>query len=227
MKLLLVSNSGRPYLEHCREDIVDFLSPAKRALFIGAAAFFPLKDYVAKVRAALEPVGLTIDAMELDKNPKEQLAQAEAVLVGGGNTYKLLRDLKNANLIGPLQERVKNGLPFIGWSAGSNIAGPTILSTNDWNVVGLSEFSALSLVPFNINPHYLEADPMTATFAETRDDRIAEYHCVNSNTVLGIEEQTSVLVEDDSYKVLGKGRVRRFEKGQTPIDFKPGDGIQL
>ncbi len=98
----------------------------------------------------------------------------------------LLQRLRGAGLLEAIRARVTTGMPYAGASAGSNVAGPTILTTNDWNVVGLDHFDALGLVGFNINPHYKEADPAMAAFSETRDDRIREYHVVNTNPVLGM-----------------------------------------
>src|SRR5581483_1942049 len=120
----------------------------------------------------------------------------DAVFLGGGNTYALLQRLRRAELLEPIRRRVRAVMPYIGSSAGSNVAGPTILTTNDWNVVGLDTFEALGLVPFNVNPHYRETDPAMAPGSETRDERIAEYHMVWSNPAVGIEEETMVRVED-------------------------------
>ena len=113
----------------------------------------------------------------------------------------------------------------MGSSAGANVAGPTILTTNDWNVVALDRFEALGLVPFNINPHYLEVDPLRAAGSETRDDRIREYHAVNANPVFGIEEQTMIRVEDGAAIVDGRGRVRVFRRGVEPIWHARGERL--
>lgn len=209
------------------DDIKKFLGTISEVAFVSAAPFIPDKEYLEKVRLALEPAGIKVVHLDVDNAPLATLESAKAVLVGGGNTYRLLKRVREAGLLKPLQERIKKGMPFIGWSAGANIAGPTILTTNDWNVVALDKFDALGLVPFNINPHYKETDPTVAQFAETRDDRIAEYHKANRNTVLGIEEQTSLLVEDGKITVQGQGRVRRFEAGQKPVDYRAGQTIAL
>ncbi len=224
MRLLLISNSGRPYLEHCKGDIASFLGPIKRGTFVAAAAFIDPQAYIQKVRDAL---GIELELLDLKAKPLQQLLTAQAILVGGGNTYHLLDELKKAKVLKPIRERVLGGMPYIGWSAGSNIAGPTILTTNDWNVVGLNNFDALNFVPFNINPHYLEADPMMAQHSETRAERIAEYHKVNKNVVLGVEEQTSLLVEGKSIKVVGHNRVWRFEPEKAPRIYKTGEKIEL
>jgi dipeptidase E len=155
--------------------------------------------------------------MRWDRDPFPALARAEAVFVGGGNTYALLRRLHQAGLLGPLRERVRQGLPYLGTSAGANVAGPNVLTTNDWNVVGLTVFEALGLVSFNVNPHYLETDPAMAPGSETRDLRIAEYHAVHDNPVVGIEEGAMVRVEAGATIVRGSGRVKLFRRGRAPV----------
>lgn len=226
-RLLLISNSGKPYLEHCRPYISSFLGSIQNASFISAAAFMDGNEYLKKVQDALALLQLKLEHLDLDKNPHEILAKASSIFVGGGNTYRLLKKIHEAKLMEPLRKKILDGLPYVGWSAGANIAGPQILTTNDWNVVGLTEFKALGLVPFNINPHYLETDPTMAQHSETRDMRIAEYHQVHENIVLGIEEQTSLEIGHEKIKVVGKGRVRRFERGKPPVDYHPEDWIPI
>jgi len=121
--------------------------------------------------------------------------------------------------------QVRAGVPYLGSSAGANLAGLTILTTNDWNVVGLEHFEALGLVPFNINPHYLEADALMAPGSETRDDRIREYHAVNANPVFGIEEQTMVRIEGGAATVAGSGRVKVFRRGADPRWYGAGERL--
>ena len=125
------------------------------------------------------------------------------MFIGGRNTYALLRRLRQATLLEPIRERVRAGMPYFGTSAGSNVAGPNILTTNDWNVVGLTAFDALGLVPFNVNPHYLETDPAMAPGSETRDMRVAEYHVIRDNPVVGIEEGAMVRVEAGTARCAG------------------------
>jgi dipeptidase E len=227
MRALLISNSGRPFLEHCREAIVDFLGSARRVGFVTAASLNNEKDYCERARAALEPVGLAVEHVHWNRQPLAALERVDAVFVGGGNTYALLQRLHRAKLVEAIRARVLAGTPYVGSSAGSNLAGPTILTTNDWNVVGLDRFDALGLVPFNVNPHYLEADPAMAAHSETRDDRIREYHVVNGNPVFGIEEGTWVGVEDGVATVGGRGRVKVFRRNAEPEWRRAGDAIQL
>jgi dipeptidase E len=225
MRILLISNSGRPLLEHCRHTIAEFLTPRRRIGFISAASLADERLYCDRVREALAPAGLEVAHVYWKSDPIKALESAEAIFVGGGNTYALLKRLRESRLLGAIQERAHHGVPYMGSSAGSNVAGPTILTTNDWNVVALDRFEALGLVPFNINPHYLETDPAMAPGSETRDDRIREYHAVNANPVFGIEEQTMIRIEDGVATVLGRGRVRVFRRGVQPLWFSPGERL--
>jgi dipeptidase E len=225
MRALLISNSGRPFLEHCREALVEFLGPRRRLGFIGAASLGDERLYCDRVREALGPSGLEVEHVYWRADPLGALASVEALFVGGGNTYALLQRLRESRLLGIIRERVHHGVPYVGSSAGANVAGPTILTTNDWNVVALDRFEALGLVSFNINPHYIEADPAMAAGSETRDDRIREYHVVNANPVFGIEEQTMVRVQDGTATVVGRGRVKVFRRGAEPVWFGPGSRL--
>jgi peptidase E len=160
---------------------------------VTAASLHDEAVYFERIRAALAPpppegAGLDVLHLKWDDRPLETLRRAGALFMGGGNTYALLKRLAASGLLPAIRERVSGGMPYMGASAGSNVAGPNILTTNDWNVVALDRFEALGLVPFNINPHYRETDPAMAPFSETRDDRIREYHVVNANPVLGLEE---------------------------------------
>jgi dipeptidase E len=225
MQILLISNSGRPVLEHCRETIAQFLKPRRRIGFVSAASLGDERLYCERVREALRPMGLEVTHVYWKADPIKALESVEAIFVGGGNTYALLQRLRASHLVTAIQERVHHGVPYMGSSAGANVAGPTILTTNDWNVVALERFEALSLVPFNINPHYLEADPVMALGSETRDDRIREYHAVNANPVFGIEEQTMIRIEDGAATVAGRGRVKVFRRGLEPTWHASGQRL--
>jgi len=232
MRLLLISNSGTPFLAHCTPAIADFLGGRRRLAFVTAASLGDEAAYHARARDALgavPPAGAGCEVLHLrwDADPRATLAAADALFVGGGNTYALLARLRAAALLEPIRARVRDGMPYVGSSAGGNVAGPNILTTNDWNVVALDAFEALGLVPFNINPHYLEADPAMAPGSETRDTRIAEYHAVHANPVVGIEEGTLLRVEAGVATVRGRGRVKLFERGRAPRWFAAGARLAL
>jgi dipeptidase E len=224
-RILLLSNSGRPYLEYARDEIRDFLGPIRRIGFVSAASLGDEDAYFERFREAAAGMGLAADHVRWDRDPRATLDRVEAVFVGGGNTYALLKRMREAGLIEPIRDRARAGLLYLGSSAGSNLAGPTILTTNDWNVVALTEFEALGLVPFNINPHYLEADPLKAPGSETRGERIAEYHVVNANPVFGIEEGAMIRVEEGVATVRGHARVKVFHRGFEPVWYGPGDRL--
>lgn len=232
MRLLLISNSGKPFLEHCMGPIAAFLGGARRVAFVTAANLYDESAYYDRAHAALgttPPAGCGADVLHLrwDVDPVAILEGADALFVGGGNTYALLKRLREAGLLDPIRARVRAGLPYIGSSAGSNVAGLNILTTNDWNVVGLAAFDALGLVPFSINPHYLETDPTMAPGSETRDERIREYHAVWRHPVVGIEEGTLLRVEDDVVTVLGRGRVKAFARGREPRWHGAGERVEV
>ena len=231
MRVLLHSGGLLLRPEGLRE-IVDFLGRLRRVALVTAASLSDETATFARLQGFFSPPppeGAGIDLLHLRWNdrPLETLAQAEALFMGGGNTYALLKRLREAGLLPAIRERVHAGMPYLGASAGSNVAGPTILTTNDWNVVALDRFDALELVSFNINPHYRETDPTMAPGSETRDERIAEYHVVNANPVVGLEEGALVRVEDGVVTARGTARVKIFRRGQPPTWHEPGERLAL
>jgi dipeptidase E len=232
MRLLLIGNSGRPVLAHCMAHVREFLGSLPYLAFVSAANLHDEDAYHERVREALAappPDGVGIEVLHLrwNRDPLGTLARADALFVGGGNTYALLARLREAKLLDPIRERVRAGMPYMGASAGANVAGPNILTTNDWNVVGLALFEALGLVPFNINPHFLELDSAQAAGSETREERIREFHTVWPQPVLGVEEGTLVRVEDGVASILGAHRVKVFERGREPRWLGSGDRLEL
>jgi len=225
-------HSGGPLGPVGRAALPDFFGPRRRVAFVTAANLHDEAAYFERVRAALEPAppeGASLELRHLrwDRDPLATLADAEALFMGGGNTYALLQRLRGAGLLEAIRARVAAGLPYAGASAGSNVAGPTILTTNDWNVVGLDRFDGLGLVGFNVNPHYKEADPAMAAFSETRDDRIREYHVVNTNPVLGLEEGAWVIADDGAVTVHGTARVKLFRPAADPVWYRAGDRLPV
>jgi len=228
MRVLLISNSGRPFLEHCRAALADFYGKEVRTVgFVSAATVGDPEFYFTRAKEGLEPLGVQVEHVHWERKPLETLERVDALFVGGGNTYALLDRVRSSGLIEAIQARARDGMPYAGASAGANLAGPTILTTNDWNIVALSHFGALHLVPFNINPHFKDADPGMAPGSETREDRIREYHVRNKNAVIGIEEETMVRVEDGVATVHGQGRVKLFRVGQAPQWLAAGERLPL
>ena len=213
-------------------EIADFLGGLRRVALVSAASLYDEAAYFERLKAFLsspppEGAGLELLHLRWNDRPLETLARAEALFMGGGNTYTLLKRLRGAGLLPAIRERVLSGMPYLGASAGSNVAGPTILTTNDWNVVALDRFDALGLVSFNINPHYKETDPAMAPGSETRDDRIREYHVVNANPVVGLEEGAVARVESGIVTARGTARIKIFRRGQEPTWHQPGERLPI
>jgi dipeptidase E len=155
------------------------------------------------------------------------MSEAEALAVGGGNTWKLLKTIRDNKLIEIIQKRVREGMPYIGWSAGSNMACPTIMTTNDMPVVEPGSFSAFNLIPFQINPHYLDANP-EGHAGETREQRIEEFIEANPDVyVVGLREGTMLLAENKDLRLTGTRNARIFRKGSLPLEIQPEENISF
>ncbi|MCY1072624.1 dipeptidase PepE [Nannocystis sp. RBIL2] len=224
-RLLLVSNStlhGSGYLDHCAELIGQFLGRSvTRVLFIP----FALRDrdaYAAQARARFVALGYQLDSLHEAADPRAAVQAAEAVFTGGGNTFRLLHQLYSLDVLAPLRERVLSDMPYIGSSAGSNIAGLTIGTTNDMPIVEPPSFRALGLVPFNLNPHYLDPDPGSTHMGETREKRIEQFHEENPQPVVGLREGSLLRREGARLSLLGVTGARIFRQGQRPAEVPPG-----
>jgi dipeptidase E len=232
MKLLLISNStnpGEPYLDYPKNNIREFIGPRPvKVLFIPyAAVTFSFDVYEEKVSERFREIGHEIESIHHFSDPVKAVMEAEALAVGGGNTWKLLKMIRENNLIEPVRKRVLGGMPYVGWSAGSNVACPTIMTTNDMPVVEPGSFSAFSLIPFQINPHYLDANPIGHA-GETREQRIEEFIEANPDVyVLGLREGTMLLVENRKMDLIGPRKARIFKKGMVPSESGEGDNISF
>jgi dipeptidase E len=222
-KLLLISSSslyGTGYLDHAESEIRDHLRGARRVLFV-PYALRDCDDYHAKVHARLEKMGFDSDSIHQYDDPNEALAVAEAIFVGGGNTFRLLKTLYEKNLLQTIRDRVDQGALYIGSSAGTNVACPTIRTTNDMPVVEPPSLAAIGLLPFQINPHYLDPDPNSTHMGETREERIREYLDENDLPVVGLREGTMIRAEEGKYVLKGITSARIFRKGQEAIEVNP------
>ncbi len=231
-RLLLLSNSrnaGQGYLEHALDLIRDFLgTERRRVLFVPyAGVSLSYDDYAERVRERFEAVGLTLDSVHQADDAGRAIDRAEAIAVGGGNTFHLLKTLAEGGLLARLRARVESGVPYVGWSAGSNLACPTICTTNDMPIVEPPSFEALGLVPFQINPHYTDAHP-PGHQGETRAQRIQEFCTANPAVpVVGLPEGTWLRVEGDRLTLEGGAAARLFHGEQDPSEYPPGDGLQF
>ncbi|XP_069471630.1 alpha-aspartyl dipeptidase-like [Ambystoma mexicanum] len=226
-RLLLISNStlhGGSYLEHCHDQIRAFLGEqVKRVLFI-PYALHDRDSYAKTARKKFESLGYGLDSIHESSNPIEAVRKSEAIFIGGGNTFRLLKALYDNGLITEIRKRVlEDGIPYIGSSAGTNVATISINTTNDMPIVFPPSLMALELVPFNINPHFLDPDGSSKHMGETREQRISQYHEeLNTPPVLGLREGSLLLVEGDKATLLGRTGARLFMRGKAPTEHIPG-----
>lgn len=224
MRLLLLSNStapGREYLEHATDALAEALDDVKRLVFVP----FALADHdawTAKAAAAFAPYGVEVAGAH-EADPIKLFDSAQAVFVGGGNTFRLLRELYARELLATIRDRVAHGTVYIGSSAGTNVACPTIRTTNDMPIVQPPSFEATGLLPFQINPHYLDPVDGDDHMGETRPERISQFLEENDVPVLGMREGTW-LHRVDSKLTLGGGEAgaRLFRRGADPAEITPG-----
>lgn len=231
MKLLLISNStnaGEAYLEYPKYEIQKFLKNVTKVLFIPyAGVTLTWDDYETKVKSRFAEIGIGVESIHHFTNPVAAVRDAEAIVVGGGNTFALLKTMQDNGLISPIRERVAAGAPYVGWSAGSNMTCPTLCTTNDMPIVEPQSFKALNLIPFQINPHYLDAHP-DGHAGETREQRIEEYIAANKGiTVAGLREGCMFLYENDKLTLIGSRSLRVFRYGTAPREFTPGENISF
>ena len=231
MRLLLISNStnaGEEYLKYPIEQIGRLLSGVKTIVFVPyAAVTFSYDEYVRKVQARFDEIGIRVESVHRAADPCRMIRQAEAICVGGGNTFAPTRMMQKQGLMKAILGRIKAGIPYVGWSAGSNVACPTICTTNDMPIVQPESFKAIGAVKFQINPHYLDANP-EGHAGETREQRIAEYVQANPRRyVAGLREGCMLLVENGRIELIGKRPMRIFKKGITPYEVNAGDDLSF
>lgn len=226
-RLLLISNSinhGQGFLDHVIHEIDGFLDGVENLVFVPFAQK-DRKGAGARVAARLVDIGIDVATLTADERGRRMLQDAEAVFTGGGNTFRLLKTLQDEKMIPILQERARAGMPYIGSSAGTNVATPTIRTTNDMPIVQPASFDALGLVPFQINPHYIDADPNSTHMGETREQRLKEFHEENETVVVGLREGAWIRVEGDRATLGGGNGARIFRREQEPEERQSGDEL--
>ncbi len=227
IRLLLLSNStqhGQGYLDHAMPAIRDSLGTVRRLVFI-PFALHDREGYTARVRARFEKEGIEVEGLRPDAAAAPALEGAEAVFVGGGNTFRLLDTLQRTGLLDVLRRRARAGAPYLGASAGTNVAAPTIKTTNDMPIVQPSSFTALGLVPFQINPHYLDPDPASRHMGETREERLREFLEENDAVVVAMREGAWLRIEGASARLGGVRGARIFRRGREPEEVTPGASL--
>jgi dipeptidase E len=222
-RVLLISNStlyGSGYLDHAAAEIHDFLGDLKRVLFV-PFALYDRDAYAATAKDRFNRLGYDLTSIHNAPNPVKAANDTEAVFIGGGNTFRLLKCLYDFNLLEPIRRRVLDGMPYVGSSAGSNVAGPTIKTTKDMPIVQPPSFDALGLVPFQISPHFQDPDPNSTHMGETQEERILQFLEENDTTVAGLREGAMVRVENATTTLKGSSGARIFRKGQAPVERAP------
>lgn len=228
--LLLLSNSqlhGRGFLEHALDAIAG-LAGASRTILFAPFALADHDGYTAKIRTALEPLGLEVVSLHTCRRPKAAVESADVLSVGGGNTFRLLAGIQARGLLEPVRRRVaEGGLRYLGSSAGTNLACPTIRTTNDMPIVEPRSLAAFGLVPFQINPHYLDPDPASTHMGETREQRIAQFHEENGVPVLGLREGAWLRRRGGKLVLGGTTGARLFRRGRPAAEYAAGADLSF
>ncbi|MBE6190341.1 MAG: dipeptidase PepE [Rikenellaceae bacterium] len=231
MKLLLISNStnaGEEYLRYPLPQIENFLQGIREIVFVPyAAVTFSYAAYEKKVQARLAEIGIRVKSVHRAKDPAKMIREAEAICVGGGNTFALTKKMQEQGLMKAILKKIKAGTPYVGWSAGSNVSCPTICTTNDMPIVEPESFRAIGAIPFQINPHYLDANP-EGHAGETREQRILEYIEANPKRwVVGLREGCILRYENEKLELIGQRPMRIFKKGIAPYEVQAGDNLSF
>lgn len=229
MELLLISNStnaGEEYLKYPIGDIGKHIACANEALFVPyAGVSFSYDEYEAKVQARFDEIDVKVRSIHREADPIAAVRNAEAIVIGGGNTFALTKRMQEQGLMGAIWERLREGVPYVGWSAGSNVCCPTIRTTNDMPIVEPESFNAIGAVRFQINPHYLDANP-EGHAGETREQRILEFIELNRDIyVVGLREGCMLRVSGDKLTLKGPKPLRIFHYGEKPREVNAGEDL--
>ncbi len=223
-RLLLISNStnyGEEYLDYTKPHIKNFLgNTVKEVLFIPyAGVSISYEEYTAKVENIFLKLGYAVRSVHQADDPVAAVKAAEAIVVGGGNTFHLVHMMHETGTMNAIREKVNNGTPYIGWSAGSNVACPSLKTTNDMPIIQPKSFDTLGVVSFQINPHYTDAIIPNHN-GETREDRIREFLIANPDmVVIGLKEGTMLRMDNDDIKYIGSKTIKVFRSGEPTLEF--------
>lgn len=231
MKNLIIASTstlhGGQYLEYLMPALEAHFKKCHSVLFVPYARPGGIShdEYTNRVKEVFAAIGKEVSGLHEHGNPAEALQNAEAIFTGGGNTFLLVAQLYKNNVMTVLADAAKNGTPYLGSSAGSNIAGLTMQTTNDMPIVYPPDFRTLGLIPFNLNPHYLDADLQSKHMGETRETRIREFHQFNSVPVLGLREGSWLDVKGDTIILKGDLSARLFRQGKDAEELEPGSDL--
>ena len=221
--LFLASTStlyGQEYLEYLLPELSSLFKNCKNLLFIPYArpGGISHEEYTFRVQNALKNFSLKVTGIHEHENADKAVKEADAIFTGGGNTFLLVKQLYKNEVMQPLRAAIENGTPYLGTSAGTNIAGLTMGTSNDMPIVYPPGFKTLGVVPFNINPHYLDPDVTSTHKGETRETRIREFHTINTQPVIGLREGSWLRVKNGKVCLKGELSARIFKAGQDPYE---------
>ncbi|MCG2430924.1 dipeptidase PepE [Aequorivita xiaoshiensis] len=228
--LLVVSTStvyGGEYLDYITDEMAELFKDTEEVIFIPYARPGGIShdSYTEKAAKAFDKIGKKIIGLHTFEDPIAAIKDAKGVFTGGGNTFVLVNALYKFEVIQPLREAIFNGMPYMGTSAGSNICGVSMQTTNDMPIVYPPSFKTLGVIPFNLNPHYLDPDPTSKHMGETRETRIAEFHTQNTIPVVGLREGSWLRVKGDDIILKGDLDARLFKQGQKPYEISSGKAL--
>ena len=233
MKNIIIASTstlhGGDYLDYLLPELEKHFQNCKTLLFIPYArpGGITHEEYTAKVASAFAKINIDAKGIHEFENPTTAIKNAEGIFTGGGNTFLLVTQLYKNQLMDILAETVKNGIPYLGTSAGSNICGLTMQTTNDMPIIYPPSFQTLGLIPFNLNPHYLDPDNQSTHMGETRETRIKEYHAFNSVPVLGLREGSCLDVKGEKIILKGSLTARLFRQNQMPEEIESGTDLSF
>lgn len=233
MKRLIIASTSTlyngNYLEYILPELRMFFKGVKTLLFVPFARPGGIShdDYTSKAQKAFSTINIKVEGLHTKVNKSEAILNAEAVFTGGGNTFVLLNHLYKYNCINALQKAINNGTPYLGTSAGSNICGQNIKTTNDMPIIYPPSFNALQLINLNINPHYLDPIIDSEHMGETRETRIKEFHTQNTIPVVGLREGSWLQVLGNNITLKGNLSARIFEKNKLPYEIKTNSKIEF
>jgi len=232
MKVILASTStlySGDYLDYLLPTLSNHFAGCDTLLFIPYARPGGIShdDYTQKVSQAFAKINMTVKGVHEFENPSEAIEKAEAIFTGGGNTFLLVSQLYKNNLMGVLKKTVEAGTPYLGTSAGSNIGGKTMNTTNDMPIVLPQSFDTLGFIPFNLNPHYLDPIEGSTHMGETRETRINEFHTISSIPVLGLREGSWLEAYGSNIMLRGELTARLFRQNEFPVEMAPGENLNF
>ena len=227
-RVLLISNStlyGSGYLDHAEAEIRDFLGDITEVVFV-PFALYDRNAYAATAQERFQRIGYGLKSIHTTSDPRQAVNDAPAIFIGGGNTFRLLKSLYDVEILEAIRQRVVEGMPYIGSSAGANVAGPTIKTTKDMPIVQPPSFDSLGLVPFQISPHFLDPDPNSTHMGETQEERILQFLEENDTPVVGLREGAMIRAESGMYVLKGSAGARIFRKGMEPVEVEAGQILE-